>query len=141
MRFKSILILALVVAAGVFGMRYFIGNEGGTYTTTKSISSNFGSQMKQSYESFEGTKYRTIALLEGRVFHLEAEIKTTSGDLNLSLIDPNGKALFSVSNPEEFVEIDIPILLTGEYRLQVEGEHQGSYELDWEVRSAEKVAE
>jgi hypothetical protein len=137
MRFKSLLILALIVTAGVFGMRYFVGNEGGTYVVEKSISSNFGSQMKQSYESFEGTKYRTIALLKGKVFHLEAEIKTTSGDLNLSFIDPNGKRLYSVSNPEEPIEIDIPIPISGEYRLQVEGEHQGSYELDWDLRSAE----
>ncbi len=141
MRLKSIFFLALIVAVGYFGMHYLIGNEGGDYTVVNPISSNMGSQMKQSYESFEGTKYRTIAILAGKVFHLEAKIKTTSGDLNLSFIDPNGKILYSVSTPEEPIEIDILIPLNGEYRLQVEGEHQGSYVLNWDVRSADKLQE
>ncbi|BES64909.1 hypothetical protein SANA_13480 [Gottschalkiaceae bacterium SANA] len=141
MRFKTMMILILVVAAGYFGMHYLIGNEGGEYTVVGSISSNMGSQMKQSYDSFEGTKYRTIAIVKGTEFHLKALIKTESGSLTLSFIDPNGEVLYSESNPEGFVEVNIPIVTSGEYRLQVEGEHQGSYSLDWAVRILEKVEE
>jgi hypothetical protein len=141
MRFKTLVILIIVVAAGYFGMHYLIGNEGGEYTVVGSISSNMGSQMKQSYESFEGTKYRTIAIVKGTEFHLKAKIKTESGSLTLSFIDPNGEVLYSESNPEGLVEVNIPIAISGEYRLQVEGEHQGSYSLDWAVRMAEELQE
>ena len=141
MRFKTFVIIAIFVAIGYFGMHYLIGNEGGEYTVEHSISSNLGSQMKQSYESFEGTKYRTIAILEGTVFHLKASIKTESGTLNLSMIDPNGLVLYSESNPEEVIDVDIPISITGEYRLQVEGKHTGGYVLDWNVRNVESVKE
>lgn len=134
MSLKRIVFLLVFAAVAYFGAHYFLGNEGGDYKTVGSVSSNFGSQMKSSYRSFEGTKYRTIALLEGNIFHLEAEVKTTKGDLALSLIDPTGNVLFSVSNPEDPIVENIEIKVTGEYRLQVEGEHEGSYELDWEVR-------
>ena len=141
MSFKTLVIIAIIVAVGYFGMHYLIGNEGGEYTIENSISSNMGSQMKQSYESFEGTKYRTIAILQGTVFHLKASIKTESGTLNLSMIDPHGLVLYSESNPEEAIDVDIPISVTGEYRLQVEGKHKGSYALDWNVRNVESVKE
>lgn len=141
MRFKTLVILAILVAVGYFGMHYLIGNEGGEYTVVGSISSNMGSQMKQSYESFEGTKYRTIAIVKGAEFHLKAQIETETGSLTLSFIDPNGEVLYSVSNPEEVLEVKIPIFISGEYRLQVEGEHKGSYNLNWDVGMAKKLQE
>jgi hypothetical protein len=106
-----------------------------------SVSSNVGSQMKQSYESFEGTKYRTIAIVKGTEFHLKAQIETETGSLTLSFIDPNGEVVYSVSNPEEVLEVKIPIVISGEYRLQVEGEHKGSYNLNWDVGMGKKLQE
>jgi hypothetical protein len=134
MRIKRLAYLLVFGALLYFGARYFIGNEGGDYTTTGSISSNLGSQMKSSYQRFEGSKFRTIGLVQGSVLHLEAEIETDDGSLELSFIDPEGQVIYSVTNPDEMVVKDFEIGTTGEYRIQVAGDHKGSFELDWETR-------
>lgn len=131
MRFRNIVILMALAAIVYFGAHYLVGNEGGQYTTIGSISSNMGSQMKSSYQHFEGTKYRSIFLVQGATFHLEAEIKTEEGSLTLSVLDPEGIVLYSISNPQEQVVLDLEIPVTGEYRLQLSGDHKGGYVLDW----------
>lgn len=132
MRFRTVLILMAFAAVVYFGAHYFLGNEGGSYKTVGSISSNMGSQMKSSYQHFEGTKYRTLLLVQGDTFHLEGEIQTEEGNLMLSILDPEGTVLYSASTPEEPFVVDFEVVVTGEYRLQLEGEHKGNYVLDWE---------
>lgn len=132
MRFRNIVVLMALAAIVYFGAHYLVGNEGGQYTTVGSISSNMGSQMKSSYQHFEGTKYRSLFLVQGDTFHLEASVKTEEGSLTLSVLDPQGVALYSISDPEEPLVLDLEILVTGEYRLQLEGDHKGGYVLDWQ---------
>ncbi len=132
MRFRNIVILMALAAIVYFGAHYLVGNEGGQYTTIGSISSNMGSQMKSSYQHFEGTKYRSIFLVQGANFHLEAEIKTEEGSLTLSVLDPEGIVLYSISDPQEPIVLDLEIPVTGEYRLELAGDHKGGYVLDWE---------
>jgi|GEM_PF-3260949 len=132
MRFRNIVILMALAAIVYFGAHYLVGNEGGQYTTVGSISSNMGSQMKSSYQHFEGTKYRSLFLVQGDTFYLEASVKTEEGSLTLSVLDPDGVVLYSISDPEEPVVLELEILVTGEYRLQLEGDHKGGYVLDWQ---------
>ncbi len=109
------------------------GCTSGSYKTFMAIEKNTKSSMEMSYSTFDGYKYKTVNLQEGDELDLSVEINTKEGNLEISIVDESDHEVFKIDNHEEETNKIIQVEETGKYKIKVEGEHKGSYKINWQI--------
>lgn len=126
---RKILVLLLTMLVCV----YITGCSGGSYTTKLSTENNGKTYMEMSYSSFSGNKYKELKLESGDTLELNIDVKTESGNLDVSVTDEDDNKIYNVENPEKTIEEKINISKDGKYKIKVEGEHKGSFKIAWNI--------
>ena len=114
---------------------FLVGCSGGSYKTKCSVEDNTKNSMVMSYLNFEGYKFTTIKLKNGDKLNFNIKVTTEEGNLKVMLINEKNEELFSVENPKEDIIKTIEISKDGNYKLKVEGNHKGSYEIFWDIET------
>ncbi len=133
MKGKKKVILGIGVVIICVVIAFFIGDSGGNAKTVMSIGTNTKSSMKMIYKSFSGEKYRILNLNSGEKLDVNIDVTTKSGDLNVSILDNDNNEIYSVKNPSEVITKSIDIKEDGKYTIKVEGNHSGSYKINWDI--------
>ncbi|WP_315080591.1 hypothetical protein [uncultured Clostridium sp.] len=115
---------------------FLVGCSGGSYKIKSSIENNTNNSMVMSYSNFEGYKFTTLKLKNGDKLNLNIKVTTEEGNLKIALIDENDDELFKVGNPKDEIVKTIEINKDGTYKLKVEGNHKGSYKIDWDIETS-----
>jgi len=76
-----------------------------------------------------------INLKKGDKLVLNVSVTTIGGNLKVSLENQNNKELFTIKNPKKRISKTINVNENGDYKIQVEGKHQGGYNINWNVES------
>jgi hypothetical protein len=127
-----ILSFILILSLAMF---FSNSNGRGSFTSTKSIEYNTKNKMIMYYFSFAGYKYTPISLKKGDKLVLDVSVTTKEGNLKISLENENNKELFSTENPKKHITKTVNINENGNYKIQVEGKHQGGYNVKWNIES------
>lgn len=125
-----ILLIALLMTLSLAGC------SGGSYKTKICTEQNTNNSMQATYSDFEGYKFTSIKLKNGDELNLNVNVTTKEGNLKIILIDENGNELFKTENPKEQVAQTIKINKDGTYKIKVQGKHQGSYNIAWNVKKS-----
>lgn len=112
-----------------------VGCSGGNYTSIMSIQNDTKYSMKMSYSSFKGEKFTSLKLKDGEELNITIDVETKKGTLKVSVIDKDNNELYKIENPQKTVSEKISISKDGNYKIKVEGNHSGSYNIKWNIKS------
>ncbi|WP_346917489.1 hypothetical protein [Clostridium sp.] len=105
----------------------------GNYKTSKAKEHSSKSSMEMTYKSFKGYKYKTLKLDLNDQLTLNIKVENEGGNLAISLIDEDDRMLYKNENIDNSLIQTIVIPHDGKYKIQVEGEHSGSFKISWNV--------
>ncbi|WP_346937613.1 hypothetical protein [uncultured Clostridium sp.] len=105
----------------------------GNYKTSKSKEHSSKSSMEMTYKSFKGYKYKTLKLDMDDELTLNIKVENKGGNLAISLIDEDDRMLYKNENIDNSLIQTIVIPHDGKYKIQVEGDHSGSFKISWNV--------
>jgi hypothetical protein len=108
-------------------------NNDGNYKSSKSSEHSSKSSMEMTYKSFKGYKYKTLKLAFDDELTINIKVKTEGGNLAISLIDEDDRTLYKAENIDNSLVQTIVIPHDGEYKIQIEGDHSGSFKISWNV--------
>lgn len=114
---------------------FLVGCSGGGYRTVMSSENSTNNRTEMTYSSFKGSKFTSLKLKQGDILDLDVEVVTREGNLTISLIDEGNKELVKIENPKEPVKKNIKVDKDGTYKIKVEGNHKGSYKINWNVKA------
>jgi len=114
---------------------FLIGCSGGSYRTVMSSENSTNNGTEMTYSSFKGSKFTSLKLKQGDILDLDAQVVTREGNLTISFIDESNKELVKIENPKEPVKKNIKVDKDGTYKIKVEGNHKGSYKINWNVKA------
>ncbi|MGL4336770.1 MAG: hypothetical protein ACRCST_07730 [Turicibacter sp.] len=131
----------LRIVSLVMGMLFLVGCDSShykslisvksSYRTVLSVTNSTSERFEMSYKSFDGSRTKKVNFKEGEVVEFEIEMTTSSGDLKLSIVDPNGTILYETIGPDIEVTETMTMATTGYYSIKVEGDHSGSFKVRW----------
>lgn len=105
----------------------------GNYKTSKAKEHSSKSSMEMTYKSFKGYKYKTLKLDLNDQLTLNIKVENEGGNLAISLIDEDDRMLYKNENIDNSLIQTIVIPHDGKYKIQVEGDHSGSFKISWNV--------
>jgi len=105
----------------------------GNYKTSKAKEHSSKSSMEMIYKSFKGYKYKTLKLDLNDQLTLNIKVENEGGNLAISLIDEDDRMLYKNENIDNSLIQTIVIPHDGKYKIQVEGDHSGSFKISWNV--------
>ena len=114
-------------------MTLFCACSNAKYTTLMSTDNSTRNSMAMSYEKFSGDYDKTIDLVDGDTLNLRVKISTDSGSLSAKLYDEDDEEVFNTDSSKDNLAKDIHIHKDGEYKIEVSGEHSGSFDVSWEI--------
>jgi len=105
----------------------------GNYKTRKAKEHTSKSSMEMTYKSFKGYKYKTLKLDSNDQLTINIKVENEGGNLAISLIDEDDRMLYKNENIDNSLIQTIVIPHDGKYKIQVEGDHSGSFKISWNV--------
>ena len=105
----------------------------GNYKTSKAKEHSSKSSIEMTYKSFKGYKYKILKLDMDDQLTLNIKVENEGGNLAILLIDEDDHTLYKIENIDNSLIQTIVIPHDGKYKIQVEGDHSGSFKISWDV--------
>ncbi len=134
----AIVILAVLVLAGlavalVSLPMVFNGNISSSTTEFLSVTNNSDRHMTGSFVYMDGTKSKTVNMVQGQVMTLKLDLLAESGDITLEILDPSGKQLQMLAGTYGDT-ITVGALMSGDYVIKLKMDKcKGHYDLSWTI--------
>lgn len=135
----AIVILAVLVFAGlavalVSLPMVFNSRISSSTTELLSVSNNSEKSMTASFAYMNGTKSKTVNMIEGQVMTLKADLQAESGEIYLEVLDPTGKQLQLLSAAVNDT-ITVGAMQSGDYVIKLRlNKCKGHYDLSWTIK-------
>lgn len=131
MKKKIIISLVMICLSSIL----LIGcSGGGTYSTTVSTDSSGKNKLEMYYKNFKGNRYKMVDLKEGEGLLLTSDVETKGGSLAVKVYDEDENVIYEIKDPTSEITDKIDINKSGKYKIEVSGDHSGSFKVSWEEK-------
>lgn len=108
----------------------YISHKKGEYKGLRLKEINNINEYKMSYVDFQGTKNKKINLKDNDKVAINVITSTEEGKLTIKLLEDDTE-VFTIKTPEELKNYILRVKDDSNYKIKVEGNHSGSFDISW----------